>query len=246
MALSIDALNDNLFFDEISTNCDVFKGVLIDIPLELRQVFIGEVELFINPELIVDSLGKMIAVELLSRSNQTTNMESLFYSMSDDDLCEVTLWQLKIAEVLLSILHEIKVSINLSLRMMTHSKLLMALLTLKPDVVRGIALEVVIEDYTIKAMQEKVLISLKDIGYEIWLDDYCPNIHWALCMFNWDIVKVAREYAWSIDDDLITLMHNINSFKIIVEGIETVHLYDTYNKICFGMQGYLFGKSNVD
>lgn len=246
MALSIDALNDGLFFDEISSNGDIFEGVLIDIPLDLRQVFIGEVELFIHPELIVDSLGKMIAVELLSRSSQTTNMESLFYSMSDDDLCEVTLWQLKIAEALVSIQDEIKVSINLSLRMMTHSKLLMALLALRPDVIRGVALEVVIEDYTIKAMQEKVLISLKDIGYEIWLDDYCPNIHWALCMFNWDVVKVAREYAWSIDDDLMTLMLKVNSFRIIVEGIETVHLYDTYKKICFGMQGYLFGENNVD
>ena len=111
--------------------------------------------------------------------------------------------------------------------------------------INNIALEVVIEDFSENILNVILLDDLKGVGYEIWLDDYCPTLDWALYSYKWDVVKIDRMYVWSIDVNLLDLMREINSFRIVVEGIETTLLYDTYKKICFGMQGYLFAESKI-
>ena len=243
--MTIEISSFDSAFDNFNVLFNPQFDVLADIPRDLQSTIIDSFSLIIHPEVIVNEVGDIVAIELLSRSVGVNDMEPLFYSMSDADLCEVTIWQLEVASALLKSQPKVKVSINLSIRIMRNPKLIAALFSMDKCEINNIALEVVIEDFSENILNVILLDDLKGVGYEIWLDDYCPTLDWALYSYKWDVVKIDRMYVWSIDVNLLDLMREINSFRIVVEGIETTLLYDTYKKICFGMQGYLFAESKV-
>lgn len=188
------------------------------------------------------------AMEVLSRAAQVIDIESFFKAMSAHESMLFTCSQLELID-------KIPKNVKLNINAISESILDVYFLNeLEKVDASKLAIEI---DYflpNLKTIDEliKIILHIKSLGCEVWLDDYRPDENSNLLLsIPWTGVKVDKEIVWREMEEYNKLEKTIQSCKrdnllITLVGIENGFIYNLVkNTSADFFQGYYWPSEDI-
>lgn len=184
---------------------------------------------------------EIYAMEVLSRSPQTFDIESFFKTIS---LHESMLFTCSQFELIDKVPNEIKVSINAVNESILDIYFLNELEKINTN---KVAIEIDYFTPNTNLIDDLIIIvkHIKSLGCEVWLDDYrIDHNSKLLSSIPWTGVKIDKELVWDKMENGLSLERLIqdcksNGFLVTLEGIENRYIYDLVkNTSADFFQGY--------
>lgn len=209
---------------------------------------VNGVDFYFKLEPIVDLLdGMVVGYEGLSccRNSKIEN-EHFFKSLHISDHIDLLSRQLtkykKWVEVNPEIYKDKTLYLNVSRELLSIDDFCSLFLPFNQHYQIGLELEFNDGDCKFNKMELLTIARLNKIGIQIWLDDYFGDAS-PLHSHDWDVVKIDKEYFWSMYDNQSCNRKMVHTLKnrVVCEGIETEEHKDFAVRLgaLYG-QGYLW------